>query len=401
MSRTARHLWLWFVAVHLVVGVLSVVLPTDVNTAYKPWTTQILQGAPLFGVAETWVYPGLALAPMFAAWLLAWLGGYAIGWAVMVCALNAVAFGILLGRRPSRSRARSGATWLVLVAALGPVGLARIDTVTVPLVICALLVALRHPAVASALMTAGAWIKIWPAAAVGALWIAARGARWRIVAAAAAVTAAVVLAIVACGGGAHVLGFVGAQFGRGLQIESTAAIPFMWLAALGLPGYHAGFNAEIITFEVTGPGVTAVAGVLTPVMAVAAVGVYGLGAWGAWRRARPQRLLPPLLLSGVLVLIVCNKVGSPQFLGWLIAPLVIWTLWDRRAARTGIRLGVIVLALTQLIFPYLYGLISGAHPVGALLLTVRGVALVALLVWSLIRLVQAVRAAPGRRAVPA
>lgn len=398
MSRTARNLWLWFAGVHLVVGVLSVVLPTDVHTAYEPWTSEILAGGPLLGVHEDWVYPQLALVPMMAAWLLAWLGSYTIGWAVMVVACNAIGFAILLGRRPGRARARAGATWLVFVAALGPVGLARIDTLTVPLVVCALLIAFRRPAVASALLTVGAWIKIWPAAAVAALWVALRGARWRIAAAAASVTALLVVGIVALGGAAHILGFVGAQFGRGLQVESVAATPFMWLAALGAPGYRTGFNAEIITFEVTGPGIEVVASLLTPLMAVAAVAVYGLGAWGAWRRARPVRLLPPLLLSGVLVMIVCNKVGSPQFLGWLIAPLVLWTLWDRHAARVGVRLGVVALAVTQLIFPYLYGLVSDAHPVGAVLLTVRGGALVALLVWSLVRLVRAVRTAPGRRA---
>ncbi|MFT4306320.1 MAG: hypothetical protein QM604_05475 [Microbacterium sp.] len=398
MSRSARTLWLWFLGVHLIVGVLSVVLPTDVHTAYEPWTSSILDGGPLLGVAESWVYPQLALVPMMAAWLLAWLGSYTIGWAVMVVGVDAIAFAILLGRRPGRARSRAAATWLVLVAALGPVGLARIDTLTVPLVICALLIALRRPAAASALLTVGAWIKIWPAAAVAALWIALRGARWRIAAAAASVTALVALVVVALGGAANLLGFVGAQFGRGLQVESVAATPFMWLAALGVPGYRSGFNADIITFEVTGPGVEAVAALLTPLMAVAAVAVYGLGAWGVRRRARPTRLLPPLLLSGVLVMIVCNKVGSPQFLGWLIAPLVIWTLWDRHAARAGIRLGVLALAVTQVIFPYVYGLISGAHPVGAALLTVRNGALLALLAWSLIRLVRAVRSArPQRR----
>ena len=48
--------------------------------------------------------------------------------------------------------------------------------------------------------------------------------------------------------------------------------------------------------------------------------VAGLGAFKAWRGASFVRLFPPLALALVLAFIVFNKVGSPQYMTWIIAP---------------------------------------------------------------------------------
>lgn len=383
-------LWALFVGVHAVVVVLGWILPSqpmgDVYNVYEPWSTQALAGGSVVGITEPWVYPQLALLPMLAAHALAWTGSYTLGWAVLVTLADAIGFAVLIGRGRSRARIFAGLAWLAYILALGPVGLYRLDAVTVPLAVVALLIALRRPAVAAALMAMGAWIKIWPAAGVAALWIALRGRRWPVVAAAIGTSAVVVAVVVALGGGANVLGFAAAQVGRGLQIESVAATPFMWLAALGAGIWWAGFDAEIITFQVYGPGVDAVAAAATPLMVLGAVAVCAVGFVKAQRGASPSRLLPPLLLCLVLVLIVGNKVGSPQFQTWLIAPMVLWICLDFTAARRPLALALVVAVLTQLIYPVFYDLVRVAQPAGVVLLTMRNAGLIALLVWTLVRL---------------
>ncbi len=57
--------------------------------------------------------------------------------------------------------------WLGFLLALGPIGLGRIDTVATVLALIGVAFVATRPAVASALFTAGAWTKVWPAALVG------------------------------------------------------------------------------------------------------------------------------------------------------------------------------------------------------------------------------------------
>jgi hypothetical protein len=376
---------LWFVGAHVLVVTLGFVLWSqpmgDVYNVYEPWSNQALRGDGIVGITEMWVYPQVALVPMLLAHLFSWIAGYTFGWAVLVCVLNAAAFAFLVGRGRSKPRLAGARVWLLLFVLLGPIGLYRIDAVTVPLALVALLLAIRHPAISAALLTIGAWIKIWPAAVVLALTIAARKRWWVVVASAGATAAAVVLVIVALGGASHLTGFVTAQVGRGLQMESTAATPFVWLAVFGINGAKVAFDDEIITFAVYGPGVDAMAALLTPLMAVAVAAVGVIGVLKAKAGARMLRLLPPLTLTLVLVLIVFNKVGSPQFVAWIIAPLVLWTIVDRRRVRRGLQYAAVTAFLTMGVYPLVFDFVRVAHPVGVIVLTARNVMLVVLLVW--------------------
>ena len=58
----------------------------------------------------------------------------------------------------------------------------------------------------------------------------------------------------------------------------------------------------------------------TLLLAVASVAV--LGAVKARRGAAFAALFPPLALALVTAFIVFNKVGSPQYLTWIVVPLV-------------------------------------------------------------------------------
>jgi hypothetical protein len=90
----------------------------------------------------------------------------------------------------------------------------------------------------------------------------------------------------------------------------------------------------------------------------------------------------------VLVLIVFNKVGSPQFQTWLIAPLVLWIVLDRTRASTVAALSLVSAALTQVVYPIVYGGILNTQPVPVALLTARNTLTIVLLVITVTALVR-------------
>jgi len=388
--RTTRVVVLWcaFLVVHLVTAAAGWVYPSqpmgDVVLVYEPWASSALGGGAIVGVSETWVYPQLALVPMLLAKglavplvpLLGVSGAYLVAWAVLVTALDAVAFGVLIGRAPSRPRRVAAWFWCGAILLLGPIAMYRIDAVTLPLAVVGGLWLASRPVVAAALLTAGAWIKIWPGALLLAAIVAVR-ARFRMLLAAAAVTAGVIVVLLLLGADTELFGFLTEQTGRGLQIEAVAATPFLWLAVSGAARIE--YSFEILTFQIVAPAADAVTAVLTPLMALAAVAVTAIGAVKALRGASFPRLFPPLALSLVAVLIVTNKVGSPQFQTWLIAPVVLWIVFDGIRARVPALLVLTLCALTCLVYPLSYDALLRAELLPVLVLTLRNVLLLVLL----------------------
>ncbi|WP_295012293.1 glycosyltransferase 87 family protein [uncultured Microbacterium sp.] len=390
-------LWALFLLAHVYACTIGWVMPAlpmgDTVFVYEPWARQALSGGPIMGVTESWVYPQVALLPMLVAQGLSQLihplfpGTYAVGsasyvvaWSVLVTVLDAIGFAFLLrGVRARRSRVRRQAAlvWIVALVALGPIALFRIDAVTVPLAVVAGLWLLSRPAVASALFTIGAWIKIWPGALLVTAVVLLRR-RIRMILAAAIVTIVVVLTLVALGGAANLAGFLSQMSGRGLQIEAVGATPLLWLTQVGVT--RIAYSHEILTFQLSGPGVDLVAAALTPLMVVGVVVVAGVALWKLRAGAPARRLLPATMLAMVALLIACNKVGSPQFQVWMLAPVLLWWLFDRPRALVPTVVLLVDYAVTQLVYPVVYDGLLAAQPGPIALLSIRNILVVVLCV---------------------
>lgn len=389
----SRRAWLWvgFVAVHLIVAALGFVQPNapmgDVYLVYEPWVRAAVDHGVVPGIAGSWIYPQLAIVPMVLALGLAWVGGYVVGWAVLVTAVDALAFALLVGRGKSSGRALAAAFWLAFMLLLGPVGMYRLDAVTVPLAIAGLLWLVGRPLIASLLLSVATWVKVWPAALLAAAVIAVRR-RLELIGGALIACALTLVAIFAAGGGAHAFGFVAEQTGRGLQLEAPVTGWYLWQAVAGVEGAFVYYDSEILTFQVAGANVDAVIAVMTPLLALAVLAVAALGAVKAWRGARFAALFPPLSLALVLALIVFNKVGSPQFLTWIIAPLVFGLVIDRHRWTAPSAIALVAALLTQLVYPLTYDRLIVAEPVAAGILTARNLLLIALFAWAVVRLVR-------------
>ena len=380
--------WIAFALVHAAVIWLGFAdgraAAWDVDQLYRWWAWQTLHGEAVPGITEDWVYPVLAQLPILLA-AVGMVEHYTLAWGLLVTAADAAAFALLVGRGRSRGRMRAAWFWLAAMLALGGVGIFRLDGVTVPLAIAGSLWLVGRPRLGSALLAVATWIKVWPAALLAAAAIAVRR-RVAIVGTAAAVSAIVVVGVVVAGGGAHLLSFVGDQTSRGLQIEAVAASGYMALAAWGAPGVSIVYDRALNVFQVSGPGVDAVVAVMTPLLMLGMLALVVLGAFKAWRGATFAALFPPLAAALVLGFVVLNKVGSPQYMTWLIAPFVVGLVLDRRRWRVPAALVVVVLALTQVIFPFWYDDLLEPAPHAVAVLVLRNGLLVVLFAWTIVRL---------------
>ena len=393
-------LWVMFLAVHAGLIVLNFRAPGwpigDVVAVYRVWAENAAAGVARMGIDVPWVYPILAFVPM-AASLMFGSDWYGATWMAIVVLLDAVAFSILLGtRRLSRTRRIAAWWWVYFLALLGPIALSRIDAVTVPLALTGMLWAAGRPRVAAVLLTIGAWVKVWPAAVLAALVVASRR-RWEIVTVAAALSLGIVGVSLIAGSGMNVVGFVTEQAGRGLQVEAPLATVWLWQIVAGVPGVEVVYDREILTYQVDGPGADAAASLTTPLMAVGVVAVLLLGIRAARREAAFGRMFPPLALSFVVVLMLANKVGSPQFATWLAAPIMLGLVLRPSRFAVPAVLAAAVALLTQVIYPYWYGGLLQAQPAFVLVLSAKVLLLVALLAWGIRALWQAGRA-PDRTA---
>lgn len=334
------------------------------------------------------MYPILAIVPMAAA-AVGGVTSIGTGWLVLMVALDAVACAFLWRFRGLGVRVVWW--WLAFLLALGPIGLGRIDTVATVLALVGVAFVASRPAVASALFTAGAWTKVWPAALVGVLLLLRRGHRRGVLVGALVLTALIVLVDVLYGGAAHLFSFVGQQSGRALQIEAPLATPFMWAAALGIPGAAVYYDQQILTFEVSGAGTHAAAAVSTPLMAVVVVGGVLLALWAVHRGAHRADAAPLLALLLVAALVAANKVGSPQYIGWFAVPIVWGLVAGRPSARRFLPVAVAAIPmalLTQVIYPGFYDQVLTVQPWVLVVLTLRNALEMGVLVWSVVAIVR-------------
>lgn len=390
-----KRWWLWgaFLLVHALVATLGYVEPNspmgDVYIVYEPWSMAYLGDAGareywgIPGITTEWVYPAWAIVPMLGVNLFSWAVGYTWGWAVLVTVLDAIAFAVLIGRGRSNKRNTAAVFWLVFMVLIGPVGMYRLDGLTVPIALLGVMFIVSRPWFAGTILAIATWIKIWPAAIIAAGFVVLKR-RLVLLYTALIVSATTIILVVAAGGAEHVLGFVSGQSGRGIQAESVVSSWYMWLAIFGVRSARPYYSNDMLTYQVGGPGSELVSDLLTPLMAVAVLLICALAWWRLRKGAASLSLFVPLMLALVTTLIVFNKVGSPQFMVWLVVPVVIALVlygWKSRWWFPAASLLAIAL-LTHLIYPLNYGYYLGLYPLAVMTLTIRNILLVVVLVWA-------------------
>ena len=393
LSRNPFLLWAAFILAHLWLGLLNLYGPGypmgDVTAVYKFWVDQAVVNDFYVGIDSQWVYPIVAFVPM----MLAFAFGstfYASTWLSMIMVLDAVAFGVLTGWGRKREHTAIGWWWVAFLFLLGPIALGRIDSVTVPLAMVGVLLLARHPRAAALILTIATWIKVWPAALLAAIVISVHD-RVRIVVVAVVTSLGIIAVVSALGGISNVFSFVSQQTGRGLQIEAPISTAWLWMAAAGVPGTFVYYDRAILTFQVAGAGTDVAAAIMSPLLALAVLAVCALGFIAVRRGVSTTQLLAPLALAFVTAFMVFNKVGSPQFESWLAVPIVLGLVtWHSggRSFRTPATMVLVIAAITQAIYPYLYNYVLSVNPIMLIALSARNLLLIALFGWALAAVVR-------------
>ena len=350
---------------------------------YRQWATAGYNPADLADKISPWVFPVLAQIPIFLA-NIAGPSLYLLVWFLIITALNAIGL-LYLTRGPRTVTGIAPAWWwLFFTVFMGYLSFARVEGITAPIVLIALLYAAERPVVAGILLSVATWIKVWPAAVLVPIVIASHK-RVQVVLAGAAVTAVVGLGTWLSGGLPHIMDFLLNQGERGMQLEATFSTPWVWLSVFHIAGSKMADNTAINSTEVYGPGASTAAFLMQPLLILAAVTAAILLVRAMRRGAEREELFLEGSLMMVTAFIVFNKVGSPQFIIWL-APVIIAGLthdWERWKVPAALLMGIAI--TTFVIYPLFYTPLIHAHPVMAAILTTRNVLLVVLLWWSVKR----------------
>ena len=386
-AGSAISLWVAFAAVHLWLGFLNLYGPGlpmgDVTYVYLFWVERGLTEGEWVGLDTVWVYPVLALVPMLAASVFG-PDLYATTWLTIVMALNAVALVSIIGVQERARRAPVAWWWMLFLLLVGPIALGRIDAVTVPVAMVAVMLIADHPKWGAPLLAVGAWIKVWPAAIVLAAFIALR-ARAAAVRSVLVVSVGVVVLALPFGSVLALVSPITQQTERGVQVESIIATPWLWAASTGWPGTRVYYDEGILTWQVLGDGTALAADLMTPLLALVVLIIAALGLLAVRRGASELELFPALSLALVMALIVMNKVGSPQFATWIAVPIVLglaWQRWGGLSFMVPAVLGLVIAGLTQVIYPVLYSRLLSLDTDMLVALTARNVLYLVLLGWA-------------------
>ena len=291
-----------FVGVHLALvwlGLHGVGQPMgDIPNAYWPWVDFMLKTHHYLGLDQSWVYPYPNLLFVLAPAGIPGLD-YQTAWLTMATSIDVLSLATLLYWNPraigaagiaATRRLRAGWLWTLGLLLLGPVGISRLDTISVAIGVLAVTAWFNlKPTIAAVWLAFATWIKVWPFAILGALIFTAKSrgsvALWGIGAG-----LALLLLGLLVGDFRSVLGFVFEQSDRGIQIESPWAAWWLWLGVGGVQGTGLYYDMGLQTFQVQGEGTVLFASLLGPVMYCAAAITFALSWFAQKRAANPEQL---------------------------------------------------------------------------------------------------------------
>lgn len=264
--------------------------------------------------------------------------------------------------------------WLLALPLLGPVVLTRYDLAPTLLAVLGVTVAVVLPLVAGALLALAASVKVWPVVVLCTV-LPAHRQRGHLLAGTSAMGVLLLATSAATGVLPAASSTLHNQLARGSQVESLAALPFLWLRALG--------RGSALTYrhgawEVSGAGTAVVAGLLGA-GALAALCALWITVFHQRRDGR-QVDLAVVAASAVGIALLGNKVFSPQYLLWVLGLICL------AACRVGsvppriLPVTVLTVVTTHLTYPLLYNRLLAGEVLPLLILTVRDCLLIALVV---------------------
>jgi hypothetical protein len=324
-------------------------------------------------------YPPLALAPIGIPLTAGAGAAYVLAFAVEMAAVAAA--GAVAVRRAAGSQGGRVVVYGTLVLLTAPLVLWRYDILPAVLVVAAIWASReRRWMLVGVLVGLGAGLKVFPVVLIPLF----AGYAWRTdgrpggarLLGATCVVGLVSLAAYLLFPGSSPLNLLSFTAGRPLQIETVPGSIIAVSTAAGIADASVEFGS--FSYNFVGAAAESALGILRAVQPIVLAGVISLGVVAIWRSRHPA-MLATAAAATLIALLVTNPVLSSQYMLWVLplAPLLAgWSRWSLIGA----------IALTGLLFPWLYdGLLRlDPLPVGVLvarnglLLTALGALLVQL-----------------------
>ncbi len=337
-------------------------IPLDV-VAYSNWSDSVSAGGSP-AADSAFVYPPgstlVFLAPDFLP-LSSYFRAFTL-LAALMDLLILISLWLFVRKSAQRSIVAPWA-WVVMGFAAGPLMYQRYDLFAALLGVLAVL-AISKPSLSGGLTGIGFLVKLWPEIALLGL------SRERLV------RGLVTNAAVIIGGWAvlHVafgdsFRFINNVMNKGLSVEATAAFPF--LVARSLSESHT-VTGQFGSWEVIGPGVPAVATIVTIVGVLLLLGILVLRVRGRLDFVSPG----DVVLLGVLIFVATHKINSLQYGVWIAAMASVALVFsDSKALGPSVLLTLMLLVADQVIWTNFVSFISG----NPLMLAYQGLRLALLL----------------------
>ena len=300
---------------------------------------------------EKWQYPPGAGLVLRTPDLVPF--NYSAAFVTLCLLLDAAILGMLLiSHRRSPRNPRAGLwLWAIAALAVGPIMYTRFDIVPALFAVAFVLLAGR-PVMAGAAAALGFVVKLWPLV----LMIAMPRQHWRRgLSSFVATTAIALMGLAVAYDG--IWSFLANQRARGLQVESTGALPYELLALVRGPMKS---GLQYGSYQVLMPG----AGAVGTAIFVLGLLLTAVIAW--WRISGRLDDVPvgDVALTLVLVSVATSRVYSPQYNTWLVAIAAASLLAATSRMRRVTILVVAASVLTQVIYPWFpYDLTDGNPPV--------------------------------------
>ena len=250
------------------------------------------------------------------------IDAFYIAFVLMCMLVDALFLALVLSNHHANPRVwLAGWFWIFFGTLTGQVFYMRLDIFPALTVAAAAACLVRWPNIASALLAFATTMKLWPGVlAAGLVGRFSNRKSWlRLLSFFTALVALCAITVVTSGW-QRLLSPLTYQSDRGLQIESVFATPFVYQAFYEPTRWEMGY-AESKSFEISGPGVDQA--IAWSTYSMSAVIAFAL-AWALWRfLAGGWNPRSTIAFFGVMILllIITNKVFSPQYIVWF-APLL-------------------------------------------------------------------------------
>jgi hypothetical protein len=352
----------------------------DSMGVYQGWLPALRQ--PAFPADDpTWQYPpGAGVVLLAPDWLSI---DYRWSFALVILAFDAVILAILMlahARQPATSW-RGVALWAMAGVIVGPIMLTRFDLAPTLFAVGAVLIA-AQPVRSGALAAIGAIVKVWPALMILAL--PKRGAGRGILSFVVTGAATLLCLMVVFD---NSLSFLGNQRDRGLQVESTGALPYLLHS---ITGGDVAFGFTYGSIQVLMNG----AELVGTIVSVTGFVVLGLMAWWRWRGRLDEVPAGDVALTAILVSVATSRVYSPQFNTWLIGIAAAAMLASGSRLRRAAVILIAVSLVTQIVYPWSATQLVTGDP---LIVGVQSVRIILLLSATVLSLMAISRRTAGQR----